>query len=344
MEIPSKEQIYALASKIKVMKPNVAKPDNTAQIQKVEDLLDSPDYVAEEKIDGCHYIMLSHMFLSKDHVDRTENFPHLVKGFAELGMPNLILDGEINYPGTTSQFATRVTGATGAKAITFQEEHGLIHYTIFDILRAPNGTWCNGMPYEKRRKLLVYIYNNYIANSKLAEYVHLTDMVEVNKRAFKDNILARGGEGVVLKKKNGLYVFGKKPMWEWMKIKQSDEADLFISGYKEPAMEYTGRAYDSWPYWMEIDGVRKPVTKAYQKGWVGALELSAYVDGKPQVICFAAGLDDKTLQEIHGREEEFLGKVVQIRFMEKTEEGKPRHPSFIAFHPDKEAEECTWEY
>lgn len=344
MNLPSREEIIVLANQIKVMKPNVIKKENAAHVTRLENLLDSPEYVAEEKIDGCHYLMLSHAFLSKDHIDKTDNFPHLVRGFMELGMPNLILDGEIFYPGKTSQYVTRVTGASAQKAQAFQQDTEPIHYCVFDILRAPNGTWCNNMPYTKRRKLLVYLYNNYIIKSSLKDYVCLTNLAEENKRAFKDKILADGGEGIVLKRKDSLYLFGKKPMWEWMKIKQADTCDLFITGYKEPTKFYTGGAYDTWPYWMEEESIKRPVTKPYYMGWVGALALSAYVNGQVKQICYASGLSETVLQQIKDHEKEYIGRVVQISFMEKTEDGYPRHPAFVAFHPDKTAEECIWEF
>lgn len=345
IKMPTKEEVYGIVNKLYVMKPAVAKKDNAKAQIKLEQILASNEYVAEEKIDGCHYTMLSHYFISTDHIDKTENFPHLTQGFYELGMPNLILDGEINYPGKTSQYCTRVTGAQTDNAIKFQDSEGYIHYTIFDILRLPNGKWVCNEPYETRRKYLEYLYAHYIEpNNKLKPYVHVVDMATENKKAFKDSILARGGEGVVLKRLQSVYVFGKKPMWEWMKIKQADETDLFISGYKEPNRLYTGGNYENWPYWKEIDGINRPVTKAYYNGWIGSLELSAYVNGEPQVICYASGLSESLQKQIQGHEDEYIGRVCRIRFMEKTEDGFPRHPTFFNFHETKTAEECTWEF
>ncbi|MEG1636103.1 MAG: RNA ligase family protein [Cellulosilyticaceae bacterium] len=220
------------------MKPNKIKEDDTKAAIRLEALLDSPEYAAEEKIDGCHYIMASCLFFSKEHIEKTDNFPHLRDFFLSLQMPNLILDGEINYPNKTSQYCTRVTGSDPSTAKAFQDENGYIHYTLFDILRTPKGTWLMKEPYKNRRKLLEYMYDNYIKNTPMGQFIHITDINYDSKRYFKDEILARGGEGVVLKKLNSLYVMGKKPMWSWMKIKQSDETDFFIIGF-EPANKET---------------------------------------------------------------------------------------------------------
>lgn len=339
-----KENIYALVSKIQVMKPNKAKEDDTKALIKLEALLESPDYAAEEKIDGCHYMMLSCLFFSKDHVEKTDNYPHLRDFFVSLNMPNLILDGEINYPGKTSQYCTRVTGADPSTAVAFQLAHGPIHYTIFDMLRTPKGTWLIKEPYKNRRKLLEYFYNTYIKGTKAEEYIELTTMTYENKGHFKDEILARGGEGVVLKKLESLYVMGKKPMWMWMKIKQKDEADLIITGFEDASKEYSGTDYDTWPYWKEENGVMMPVSKYYYFGWIGSVKLGAYVNGVITQVCTASGIDEELRKDMSENPNNYINKVVKVGYMELTEAGIPRHPKIQEIHPDKSPDECTWSF
>jgi hypothetical protein len=342
-QIPD-EAIKRLVSKLGVMKPNTVKDDNIKSVAKLESLFDSKDYVAEDKIDGCHYLMVGCRFFSADLVEKTNNYPHLRDFFINLGMPNLILDGEINYPGKTSQYCTRVTGADPTTAVSFQNKNGNIHYTVWDMLRTPKGTWLINEPLYKRRQMLEYFYENFIKNTPLEQYMHLTQWVLENKRQFRDNIIANGGEGTVLKNLNSLYVMGKRPAWMWMKYKVRDTADLFISGYEPAKVEYSGSDFDSWPYWMDINGVSVPVSKFHYFGWIGALELSAYVNGKPMKICTCAGIDEALRQSITENKEAYLGRVVKIGYMEKTEAGYPRHPKFEEFHESKTAEECTWEF
>jgi ATP-dependent DNA ligase len=343
MEIPN-EALVRLVSKINVMKPNTVKDDNAKQLIKLNALLDSNDYEAEDKIDGCHYIMVGCRYFSTDHIEKTDNYPLLRDFFVKLGMPNLILDGEINYPGKTSQFVTHVTGAEPDAAIAFQQDNGYIHYTIWDILRTPKGTWVINEPLYKRRQILNYLYEHYIKGTSMEQYIHLTQWTEDNKREFKDAILAAGGEGIVLKQKNSLYVMGKKPAWMWIKIKQKDTTDLFISGYEAPTIIYSGRDFDSWPYWKKVEGQECPVTKFYYMGWIGALELSAYVNGKVTKICTCSGLEENLRKEISEHKDKYLNRVVKITFMEKTEAGYPRHPRFVQFHESKTADECTWNF
>jgi ATP-dependent DNA ligase len=343
MDIP-REAIYQLVSKIDVMKPNTVKPEQIKQMAKLDMLLDSPDYVVEEKIDGCHYLMVSCLFFSTDHVEKTDNYPHLRDFFIQLGMPNLIIDGEIHYPGKTSQYATHVTGADPTAAVTFQRENGWIHYYFWDMLRTPKGTWIINQPYSERRKLLQYFYDNYIRDTPMAEFIHIANMTKDNKRQFKEAVIAKGGEGIVLKKINSLYVMGKKPAWMWMKMKVIDYADLFISGYEAPNVDYSGTDFDNHPYWKEINGVLKPVSKNYFNNWIGALELSAYVNGQVMKICTCSGISEELRKNISENKEKYLDKVVKISFMEMTEAGYPRHPRFEQFHESKTAKECEWSF
>lgn len=336
--------VEQLIAHVSVMKPSSIKDDNIKHVARLESLFDSNEYIAEDKIDGCHYLLTHDRFFSTELVEKTHNYPHLNEFFFSLGMPNLILDGEINYPGKTSQYCTRVTGAEPSTAKAFQERNGYIHYTVWDILRTPKGTWLIDKPLYQRRKILEYFYDTYIRGTKIEPYVRLTKWVENNKRQFRDAIWDAGGEGIILKKKDSIYAMGKKPMWQWVKVKEKDTADLFITGYDAPTHLYGGKDFDNWPYWGEHNGASVPVTKFHYLGWIGAIELSAYVNGKITKICTVSGMTEDIRKQISDNRDAFLGRVVKVSFMEKTEAGYPRHPRFEGFHEGKLSTECSWEF
>lgn len=330
-------------SKIGAMKPATVDDENDNQVDRLHKLLLSDDYDAEEKIDGCHYLTFGCRLFSTEGCEKTDNYPHLRDFFIHLQMPNLILDGEINFPGKTSQYVTRVTGAGSAVACAFQEDNGYVHYTMWDILRTPKGTWLLDKTYRERRAILEQFYARFIKGSSLEQYIHLTERRTSNKKQFFEDIIASGREGVVLKKVDSYYIMGKKPMWQWMKLKQKDEADFFISGYEPPKAEYGGKNVADWPYWKEINGILTPVTKFYYMDWIGALQLSAYVDGEPTVVCTCSGLTEELRATISQNKSAFLNRVAKVTFMEKTEAGYPRHPRFTQFHESKLPNQCTWE-
>ena len=330
-------------SKVGAMKPATVDDTDEKQLDKLHKLLLSPDYDAEEKIDGCHYITFGCRLFSTEGVEKTNNYPHIRDFFMHLQMPNLIIDGEINFPGKTSQYVTRVTGAGPDQACSFQESNGYVHYTIWDILRTPKGTWLINQPYRKRREILEQFYDRFIKNTSLSQYIHLVERRTMNKKQFYEDIIASGREGVVLKKVDSLYIMGKKPMWQWMKLKQKDEADFFITGYEESKVEYKGKNLVDWPYWQEVNGVMMPVTKNYYMGWIGAIEFSAYINGEVTKVCTCSGFSEELRADISANKAKYLNRVAKVTFMEKTEAGYPRHPRFEQFHESKTPQECTWE-
>lgn len=338
------DEFLTFVSQLAVMKPATIDDTNGNHLKKIQEILRSDEYLAEEKVDGCHYMVVGFRFFSTDAIEKTNNYPHLRDFFFQLEMPNLILDGEINYPGKTSQYVTRVSGAGADTAIAFQNENSPVHYTMWDMLRTPRGTWLLNEPLWKRRKILEEFYARYIANTSLARFIHLTDYRAKDKGQYYTDILNAGGEGIVLKRLDSLYVMGKKPMWQWMKLKQKDTGDLFISGYEPPTVGYKGKDIDNWPYWKEIDGVLAPVTKFYYMDWVGALELSGIVNGQVEKVCTCSGLDESLRQTISENRQTFINRVVKISYMERTEAGIPRHPRFEEFHESKTARECTWNF
>lgn len=338
------DPVLELVKSVGVMKPASVKKENAKQVAKLESLLEDPEYAVEEKIDGVHYKMLGHRFFSKDNHERTDNYPHLAEFFKALKMSNLILDGEMNYPGKTSQYCTHVTGALPASAVQFQKQNGYIHFTIFDILRTPKAQWTLRNTYKERRKLLEYFYNTFIVGTEMENYIHITEVRYSNKKEYVDQLLAEGKEGGVLKRLDSQYQMGKKPMWQWMKIKQSDDADLVIMGFEPPKKLYTGKDVDNWPFWIEEHGAPVPVTENYHRGWIGAITLGAYVDGVLTKICTASGMTQADRKDMSENPDAYINRVARIGYMERTSDGYPRHPVYNGLHEDKQPEECEWEF
>lgn len=331
-------------SKISPMKPSTVKDDDKKGQDRLMSLLADPSYVGEVKYDGCHYMSFADRFFSSEGIEKTFNFPVQHEWLSRLKMPALILDGEMRYPGKTSQYATRVTGANPDTAEAFQEENGYIHYVIWDIIRAPKGQWLVNEPYDARRSYLEEFYRRYVLGTEIAKYVHLAEVEYGNKEALYKRILDEDGEGIVLKKRDSIYIMGKKPKWEWVKLKKTDEADLFIIGYDEPTVEYNGSDYDNWKYWKPINGEMRPVTKLYYMDWIGSLRLGAYdKQGNVKLVCTCSGIKEELRRDISENKEAYMNQVVKVCFMEKTEDGLPRHPKFKQFHESKLATECFWE-
>jgi ATP-dependent DNA ligase len=334
--------MYPFSKIIEVMKPSKANNEKQAHKTKLDELFKSSQYIAEPKIDGCHYLNIGGRFFSTQiskrtgiPVEKTEQLPHLVEGLLRLSMPNVILDGEIFYPGWKSYNVTKVTGCNPQEAIRRQEREDWMYYMVFDILRDPEGNWLFNVPWRKRREILETVCARLV---DICPYFKLIPVVRSRKLQYLEKLLADGEEGIVLKYVNGLYHVGKRPMWNWVKIKAELEDDVIIMGYEPPVREYTGKDFSTWPYW-EGD---IPVSKYHYMGWIGAVVFGKY-DQNGQLIrlgtCSGITEDDRKEFSING--DAYVGRVIKIRAMERTPDGFYRHPKFIEVHPDKNPHECV---
>ncbi|MCY8087236.1 hypothetical protein OZL46_14085 [Bacillus sonorensis] len=133
-------------------------------------------------------------------------------------------------------------GAKPKKAIERQEERGYVSYVVFDILRDVDGNWLTDQPWVDRRGILEEQVELILTDSPAAaEHVSLSSYTLTNKKQFYKEVVQRGGEGIMLKKIDGLYKPGKKPRWNWIKVKQEITSDVIVTGFKSSVEEYRGR-------------------------------------------------------------------------------------------------------
>jgi ATP-dependent DNA ligase len=325
------------------MKPAKLDLDKDLHKRRLDEYMSSPNYVAEPKIDGCHYFLnggvVQSTQISKSTgtlVDKTGNFPHLVEAFLKANLGDAVLDGEINFAGNQKSYdVTKITGCSAEEAVRRQEnETGWVSYTVFDILRDPKGNWLYNQPWYKRREILEYVMS---LLTKECPQFELIPVRRSRKQKFLDDILNRGGEGIVLKHTAGIYLPGKRPIDNWVKIKVSDTDDVVVMGFDPPQKEYTGKNYEGWPYWE--DGI--PVTKNYYNHQIGSIVFGKY-DSNHELVFLGTctGINDDLRKEFTDNPEKYLGKVMEIKFMEKTPDNRHRHPNFVRIHSDKNPYEC----
>ncbi|WP_339119013.1 hypothetical protein [Halomonas sp. BMC6] len=112
-----------------------------------------------------------------------------------------------------------------------------------------------------------------------------------------DQLIGQGFEGAVLKKPYSLYSFRRS--YDWMKMKPEESADLMIVGYEEGTGKYEGQ--------------------------IGAL----IVDFNGVEVSVGSGLTDDLRASLMG--ERFLGRIIEVAYMEVTPDGSLRHPRFKCF-------------
>jgi ATP-dependent DNA ligase len=220
--------------------------------EKMDEIWESDEYVAEEKYDGSRYLNVGGRFFSRrvsvvDNlpVEKTENVPHLKEVLKNY--PLLILDGEIYIEGAKSNEVVSIMGAKPEKAIARQQERGNVSYVVYDILRDADGNWLTELPWTDRRGILEEQMEIIFTDHPSCEvHISLSDYTLTDKKQFNAEIMKRGGEGVMLKNINGKYFPDKKPRWNWIKVKQEITSDVIITGFKDPVREYTGKEIETW--------------------------------------------------------------------------------------------------
>lgn len=320
----------------------INKPKSEADLHQ---RLVSGDYFGEIKKDGALYqivkdvkgeVFLFSRTISKRtgfYVNKIDNVPH-IKEWAIDCLPNdSILLGEIYYPGLTSKDVTKVMGALPDKAIARQNNNP-IHYYVHDILRWQGISFLSKSNIERYEILLdvpIYPYEE-------LPWLEMTEAYTDNLPAILESVFAAGEEGMVFKKKDGLYLPGKRPTYN-VKAKTEDTVDAIITGFVAPERVYTGKELDSWGYW-EGD---IPVTKAYANGWIAGIEIGAW-DNNGHIIPFASvtsGMTDFLRNDMAVNSTKYLGKVVEVQCMSKDKDAMSlRHPRLVRIRDDKKGTDC----
>jgi ATP-dependent DNA ligase len=298
-----------------------------------ETMWDSPNFIGQEKLDGERFLL--HAFPDENRftsrhisvkngqfVDKTENIPHLKNIFidkrVEFDLQGCIFDGEITY-GKNSMSVSKVMGSLPKKSIDLQIENGWVTYNAFDILQ-DRGVDITQRPYSYRRKALL---------DKLSpiddKYFKIVEDVQYDKKGLFESIIESGGEGIILKDTRAKYGDG------WSKVKRSAQWDVVISGYKDPK-KITKKTSGE-----------ESTSKYYEKDWIGAISFGQYLpDGQFAEFGFCSGIDEALREKISNNKEFYIGKVIEITAQERLASGHFRHPRFLRFRPDKNAESCVY--
>lgn len=244
-----------------------------------------------------------------------------------------VIDGEMYIPYKPFKMVSSVLNCLWDEAINRQIKHGFVTFFAFDILYY-KGECIEGLPLFERKKYLEEVvsiirkkchhisilkYFNDSIEVKVSKKVydvisHNQDKypiaynevvrnkfckpnsyVELSKKAYYEFIVAKGGEGVVLKDINGKYYH--KRGREYQKIKKFITKDVIIMGFTEPTKEYKGKfPNDYWEFWIDSFGNRvtdktllsyyasellemgcSPVSKFWFKKWVGNIRYGVVI-------------------------------------------------------------------
>lgn len=301
--------------------------------------------------DGNMFLLSRSRGVDGSFGEKIDKVPQLMTFFESLPNGCCFL-GELYIPGHEgSNEVTKLLGSLTPKAIARQsKEEDKIHFYIFDVLAY------NGISFMKKPAHERFEFITSSDNVLYVEFAHY----ETGKTLWNtlQDILASGGEGIVITYQNALYSPASRSKKATLKIKRelSETIDCYFTGrVGAPRREYSGGYIETWEYWVDattderlpigshyyeafMEG--KPymaVTKPYYLHWAGSLEI-AVRDGD---IDFSLGYIGGLPDEIRANYKEHIHDVVEVGAMQWTEDHMLRHGRIVNYRTDKPWYECT---
>ena len=340
--------------------------------EKQEEAFNNSNNYVEEKFDGTRalvylfedYARVFSRRISKKtgfYVENTDSVPQIRD--IETTLCDTILDGEMFIPSQGFQVSSAVMNCKYDKAIERQEELGFQVFHAFDILFY-KGIDLRDKPLHLRKVYLRLAIAE--INSPYIVCVEYFTCKGVESKQYYLDIVSRGGEGVIIKPKDGLYLH--KRGWEYSKIKSFLTREMILIGFTEPTREYSGKAPKDWEYYEDDT----PVTRHYYFNQVGNMKLGVLLsdseleavpknkrgevlkpsncdlciddeDWNVMIVCECGGYSDEEREYFTEHQDELLGSTIEVKANGVMKDsGRLRHPRFLRFREDKAPESCIW--
>ena len=284
------------------------------------------DYYMEVKLDGVRCVAVKSNYVitlwTRQGNNITDKLPHIVAELDKI-QGDWVLDGELGFlkypeeplpcypedlklPHFIDFNATmRVIGSSAQLAIDKHKNYLVngwapMHFVIFDITYA-QGRSVISTAHSARREMLIHMFNLYWFDNISLSYAWINWDPKIYAQ-----VIGEGGEGVMLKNPNSVYLPGKRRANTWYKVKAFDTVDCMITD-KEPG-------------------------KGKYEGQIGAL-VAQDPTGRDVRI---SGMTDTMRKEMTDNFSDYVGKHVEVRYFGKVglNQDGYRHPQFIRMRPD----------
>lgn len=330
--------------------------NNEAPSVKRDEMINNKDdlYMATVKKDGdwamlIHYTKGNNLIRSRSiskvtgvYGDYTAKLPHICAEMDKWPDETVLL-AELCWdePGTNANTVGTILRCLPAKAVERQKEKKL-KALVFDALMIGGEDGCD-LPYEVRfsaasKLLLETVFPSNVMYMTQRCYI---DEHHENFLEWADEIIAEGGEGLVIQRKDNPYMPGTRTAWKTLKLKQSlPEMELKVIGTLEPSKMYEGDCPDTWQYWyQDMPGANSqagdfPVTKPYFYGWKNGITVE-YNNTTCDVTSGLTDADREWLASDDAQEMIKNGELYAVvKAMQTNDLGRLRHPYIVRLRND----------
>ncbi|GAC02569.1 ATP-dependent DNA ligase LigD [Gordonia namibiensis NBRC 108229] len=290
------------------------------------DKLNERDWAFEGKWDGYRLLVRSiggeFRLTSRSGIDMTKDFPEFAGIADDLGLMDVVLDGEAVAIDSTGR--TNFTLFTSRK---HTEEPYTLKLHLFDILYL-NGTSLLRKPWSVRRELLEELATAF----RRSPYVDVPPLLPTPASAAIEYSREHNLEGVVAKRRDSVYQQGRRST-KWLKHKNWSDIEVVVGGYRP------GRGNRSHTIGSLLLGLPEETGLRYV-GRVGTgftdAQLRALAEELEPLEISRSPFLDKLDRPIASSAVWVLPKIVgEVRFMDWTTAGHLRHPSWRGIRRDK---------
>jgi bifunctional non-homologous end joining protein LigD len=282
----------------------------------------APGWVYEEKYDGIRILAAKHgrrvQLVTRNLIDRTSDFPAIAAAIARLPAPTLLLDGEIVVFDAAGVSRFQLFGGDPRREPV---------YVVFDVLCA-RGRDVRGRPLADRRTLLT-------KEVRVGGPLRLARRLAADGFKAFERARAQGLEGIVAKDAASPYETGKRSM-AWRKVKIRAEEEFVIGGFTAPA---GARSHFGAILVGAFEGDRLRYAGKVGTGFTTKTLTALAARFRPLVRATPPFVDPPRERGVTWLEPRL---VAQIGFMERTGDGRLRHPVFLGVREDKAASDVRW--
>lgn len=310
------------------MKPGPVAFMRLLQVDDPEDILedfDPDDVVVQEKYDGWKILAVRERngvrLYTRHGNDASENFPHLADELSYLPVGTAILGEIVGYDKDCKQRLALIQSIAGSgpgeaaeKTDKLLASGGKMLYMVYDMLW-DRGEDIMSEPWEDR-------------DARLREVVEDGDLVQLvasypwdKHKSVIQQSLGSGGEGLVIKPRDSLYVHAgpgeDEPHGEWIKYKKSYTEDVILTEYE----------------------LGDPDPRGFRKASFVAVQ---HKDGKRVRVGNLTNVSHEVQADLISMIESDDYPVVEVRYQERhPKTGLMRHMRFVRLRPDKPASSAT---
>ena len=179
------------------------------------------------------------------------------------------------------------------------------YFAIFDYLPLDEWETKKGKSnLIKRKNILdtIFLENTFVFLTQVS-CIRLDDPTEGSLKEIHDSCVEKGYEGIMIKDPDSFYSFGRD--WSVMKYKAFFDADCVVIDLKEGTGKHEGKLGS---FLVDYNGIEVNV---------------------------GSGLNDELRELIWKDKNEYIGRIIEVRYQEETPDGSLRFPTFVCFRNDK---------